>query len=375
MTRITRSSAIVFALTAMLALSACSTTASAETDSSSAPNPGAADARAFLDDYLENPTSIGLETALSAAPDSDRSIIYLLSPGPVAEVASNALATASAEVGWDYSAIAAGATPASAASAFEAAIARGPDAIIFAGYPAATFTKQIADANAAGITVLSNATGDDPVDGVLADIGGRADEEQFGKLTAAYFVSNAGPDDKAVVFNLSAFPILSLFTDAFVASVEDWCPDCEVEVVDQQFGDVGINTPANTVSYLQRNPDVKWAFYANGDLAQGVSAAVKGAGLEGIHIVGEVPTQANLANLATGEEAAWTGYPVDILSWRMIDLLARHFGGDDVAAAAAVTLPLQLITSDNVGDIVTRDGYYIGVDGFEDQFRALWKAS
>jgi len=25
--------------------------------------------------------------------------------------------------------------------------------------------------------------------------------------------------------------------------------------------------------------------------------------------------------------------------------------------------------------IVTRDGYYIGVDGFEDQFRALWKAS
>jgi hypothetical protein len=82
MTRITRSSAIVITLGAMLAITACSATAAAGTESSSSANPGAADARAFLDDYLDNPTSLGLETARGATPDADRSVIYLLSPGP-----------------------------------------------------------------------------------------------------------------------------------------------------------------------------------------------------------------------------------------------------------------------------------------------------
>lgn len=365
--------------TAALAVGACAKPSASASDgaaSDSAPmSPGAQAAREYLQQYTNNPTSIGLDMPLAARPATNKSMIYLLTPPAVSQRSDAAFKNAAKVLGWTYSSVDAGATPATAVSAFEAAIAKKPDAIMFAGYPAAVFAKQIQEAKAAGITVISNATGDKPVDGVLADLGGERDEKLYGKLVAAYFVANAGDRGKAAVFSLSALPILTIFSESFVESVKEWCPTCEVEVVDQQLTDLGSKTPANVVSHLQRNPDTKWAVFANGDLAQGVAPAIKTAGIQGVKIVGEVPTEADLANLKSGSETAWVGYPVDVLSWRMVDILARSFEGSDVAESAAVPLPLQIITKENADSIVTDDGYYTAVDGFEDQFAKLWGVS
>ncbi len=340
-----------------------------------AADPGVKAAQAHLDEHLANPKSIGLDTPLPSKPETGKSVINLKVPIGLATRIDEAQKAAATSLGWDYSNVDAGFTPASAASAFEAAIAKKPDAIIFGGFPAAVFTKQIAQAKAAGVAVVSGGTGDPAVDGVLADIAGASQQQLYGKLSAAYFVSKAGPASEAAAFNFKGFPISDLFTNSFVASVKEFCPTCKTEIVQQQLSDIGTKIPANAVGFFQRKPDVKWAVFASGDMATGVVPALKTAGVQGVNIIGITPAEANLAALKSGTETAWVGYPLDILGWRLMDTLARVFTNADAAAAAKVTLPLQMVTQDNVGSAVTDNGYYTGVDGYQNQFKSLWKVS
>jgi ribose transport system substrate-binding protein len=235
------------------------------------------------------------------------------------------------------------------------------------------FTKQIAQAKAAGIVLISDATGDGPTPGVLADLGGQAQETLYGKLVAAYFVVSSGGKGKAGVFNIQALPILTDFVKAFQQAVTQWCPGCSTKAVDQQLTDEATKTPSNVVAFLQRNPDYKWAVFGNGDLSQGVRAAIASAGLPGVSIIGEVPTEANIANVKAGTESAWAGYTVDILNWRLLDILARHFNNSDVTAAAAVPLSMQILTSANVKSAAyDNGGYYLGVADYAAQFKKIW---
>lgn len=364
---------IVAVMTAFGATACSGASTDSTTTTTSADTPGMRAASAYLDEHVENPSSIGLSAPLRAKSQTGKSVIYLKFPTGVSTRSDDAQRAAAEVLGWDYSNVDAGGTPASAVSAFEAALAKKPDAIIFGGYPAATFTKQIEQAKAEGITVVSSATGDGAVDGVLADLGGGAQQELFGRLTAAYFVTHAGADGEVAAFNFKGFPISDLFTNSFVSAVEEWCPTCKSEIVDQQLADVGTKTPTNVVGYVQRNPSTKWAVFASGDMSQGVGAALKAAGLSGINILGESPTEANLANLKAGAETAWVGYPVDILSWRTMDILARNFEGSDVATVANAPLPLQMLTKDNVSTAVSDNGFYTGVENYQDQFKKLWQ--
>jgi ribose transport system substrate-binding protein len=366
---------------ACLGLAACgsssnggtsASTGASSTGGSSTQTSGEKAAAAYLTKFTPNPTSVALP-ALPSKPPTGKSLIYLTTPEPLSVRASAAHAAAAKVLGWNYTTISAGATPSSAAAAFEAAIARHPNAIEFSGYPGAIFAKQIQAANAAGITVFSDATGDpENTPGVLADMAGSIQEAQYGKILAAYFVVHAGSQATAAVVSIPAFPIFGAFVTAFTSAVKQWCPTCSVSTQNQQITDIGTKTPSNLVSYLQRNPSVKWLVFGNGDLATGVVPALKTAGMSGVHIIGEVPAQADFVNIANGTEEMWVGYPVDVNSWRELDLLARHFEHASIAPDLSPNLPAQPITKSNINSAVISGDYYVGVKGYQSQYAKLW---
>jgi len=372
--------AAIIAGCAVLALTtACSSSGAASTSSTDAASAGSSGAGAglaaassFLAKYEANPTSIGLDQKLSAPVPAGKAFIALTAPLETAQQLSKALDAASKQLGWSYTSIGTGNTAASAVSAFEAAIAKAPYAIAFSGFPASEFTKQIDEAKAAGIVVVSDNTGDGSVPGVLADLSGADQWSLYGQIAAAYFVTKSEGKGSAAVFTLNAYPVLADFAASFQKAAQEWCPSCSVEIVNQQPADLGVKTPTNVIAYLQQHPDTKWAVFANGGVATGVSAAITAAGMNDVTIVGAVPTAANLAGVQAGTEAAWVGYTTDILGWRELDLLARNATKDDATSAAAVSLPTQVITKDNISTIVANGGIYVGVDGYQNQFTKLW---
>jgi ribose transport system substrate-binding protein len=358
----------------LMVLAGCSVPTSSNSASTAGDTPPGMDAaKAYLGSRTANPTSIGAGlTPLPTAPPKGRKVIYLQGPATISARQSKSLQNAAQALGWDYSTVNTGTNTASAVGAFQAALARKPDAILFGGYPSSTFAKEIKTAKEEGIAVVNNSSDDELVDGLLANLAPPRENEMMGRLVAAYFVTKAGSKGQALLVNNQLYPILTAFVKGFQDALKEWCPECKSDVLNQNNSDYGINTPANVVAYLQRNPAAKWVVFSNGSLAQGVSTAVSGAGLQGVSIIGEAPVQANMANLQARTELAWGSTSVDILSWRVIDTLARQSVGANVSQAVGVALPAQMITVDNIGTVPQDNGFYIGVADYEQQFKKLW---
>lgn len=348
----------------------------AETDGAE----GTADdgAAAFLAEHTDNPTGLDLQEPLSETPEPGKRIVRLTTPVPVSEVANEASAEAAEALGWDYSSINVESGAEGIQRAFQSALALNPppDAIIMSGFPAVTYAAQLAEAKERGIQVVVNSVTDESgtEDTPDAVITGGEQTYRWGEMVAAYVVANSdGPTDVAL-FNVSAYPVLQPFEEGFQESLAEWCPDCTVSVVDQQPTDIGTNTPQSVVSTFQSNPDLEWAIFALGDMAIGVPAALESAGLtERVRIAGESATEANLEAIRQSTQKAWTGYASPYLGWAAIDAAARLFLGDDITPAEEAFAPSQIITADNVDQIATNeDGYYIGLEDYQEQFKQLW---
>jgi ABC-type sugar transport system substrate-binding protein len=123
---------------------------------------------------------------------------------------------------------------------------------------------------------------------------------------------------------------------------------------------------------LQLNPTATWLSNSPGFLSADAQEAITMAAMPdaSLKVVGMAATPANLAAIQAGTEAAFTGYPIPLAAWRVIDQFARIIGGEEPVVAA---LPTQLLTAESAATAaVDADGNYIAVADYEAQFKALW---
>ena len=268
---------------------------------------GLAAAKAYLAANLPNPTSLGLDTKLSKKPATGKYIISLETAQPVSKQKDDAIAAAAKVLGWRYDRITVGNGVEDASKAFASAISRKPDGIHTSGQPKATYTAQLAAAKAAGIAVLSDSTTDSPGDGLISTALDNSPQVKiWGKMDAAYFVSDSEGKGHAAVFNIESFPILTAWSSGFAEGVSEWCPGCKVTTVNEQAADIGTKIPSSVVSTIQRDPKITYAAFAFGDMTIGVGPALKAAGLsDKVKIFGETPAASDLQGLKDKTEAMW----------------------------------------------------------------------
>src|SRR3984957_3867836 len=220
-----------------------SSTSSATASSGSAGGANIAAAKAYQDQFLGSPTSIGISTPLKAKPPTGKLIVGLDSGLGSAVVLAKYWAQAAAALGWKYKDLNSGGTPASQQAAMASAIQLNPAGILTSGIPNSTLTTQLALATSKGIWVNSSADTSPPV-GAMFDtsISNPAQLAQWGKMVAAYVVVQS--NGKAVVqeFSLPVFPILLDFDTAFIAALKVWCPACKVTQVPQTAAAIGTAT-------------------------------------------------------------------------------------------------------------------------------------
>jgi ribose transport system substrate-binding protein len=332
----------------------------------------------FLASAATNPPDIVLKEPLAAPPEHGKLVVSLVTPQPVTQVESKAAASAAKALGWDHRAIPIEPTADGIQKAFQTAFELKPQpvAITLTGYPKVAYAAQLKTAKSRGIAVITSSTTDPPAtgDGIEAAIDGPAQVREAGRTIAAFIVADSKGTAHVALFGISSYPILGEFAAGFKDGLAKWCPDCTVKDVDQQATDVGTKTPQSVVSTFQGNPDLNYAVFSFGDMTIGVDAALAAASLSGkVKIAGEAATPANIKAVKAGHELAWTGFAAPVFGWRLIDAAARIASGGDATVASTTNLPAQLITAENVDKLVVdKDGYYVGVDNYGDQFRQLW---
>jgi ribose transport system substrate-binding protein len=382
----------VLAVTAALALGACSSSGKgdgggnssnpappANTGGNSAPASSSAPsgvdaAKAFEQKFLAAPTTIGVDTPLSKKAPTGKTLIGLDSGLGSAKVLAQYWKQAAEDLGWKYVDLNSGTTPEDQQKAMESAIQQSPDGILTSGIPIATIKAQLAEAKSKGIWVNTSASTDSPSGAMFDTSIANPDQlHEWGKMVAAYVVSESNGNAKVLDFALPVFPILVEFDKAFQSALKEWCPDCTVTQKDQQGADIGTKTPGAVVSAVQANPDAKWLVFDLGDLATGVVPALKAAGFTDLHIGGLTADVPNIQNVKAKTEEVWTAYSLPLVAYRQVDSFARQFNGDPILKA---NLPTQLITQDNVNDLVSdSDDNYVGVADYRDQFKKLWLLS
>ncbi len=379
-------SAAVIAVTSALAIAACSSSGSTSSGSGSSASAAAtassgsasgadiAAAKAYEDQFLTAPTSIGISTPLNAKPASGKLLVGLDSGLGSATVLAKYWAQAAADAGWTYKNLISGATPTAQQAAMSSAIQLNPAGILTSGIPVATISTQLALAKQKGIWVNTSAS-TDPPSGAMFDtsIANPAQLAQWGKMVAAYVVVQSNGKADVQDFSLPVFPILLDFDTAFIAALKQWCPACKVTQNPQQASAIGTTTPQAVVSTVTRNPSTNWLIFDLGDLATGVNAALSAAGLHGLHIGGLTADTPNIAALKSKTQDVWTAYSLPIVAYRQVDSFARKFEGMPTLNAA---LPTQLLTQDNVNSMVADSSQnYVGVANYRSQFLTLWHVS
>ncbi len=380
-------SAAVIAVTSALAIAACSSSGSTSSSTSSSSSSssatassdsaGSADiaaAKAYEQQFLSSPTSIGISTPLKSKPAPGKLLVGLDSGLGSATVLAKYWAQAAADAGWTYKNLISGATPTAQQAAMSSAIQLNPAGILTSGIPEATISTQLALAKQKGIWVNTSAS-TDPPSGAMFDtsIANPAQLAQWGKMVAAYVVVQSNGKANVQDFSLPVFPILLAFDTAFIAALKQWCPACKVTQNPQQASAIGTTTPQAVVSTVTRNPSTNWLIFDLGDLATGVNAALSAAGLHGLHIGGLTADTPNIAALKSGTQDVWTAYSLPIVAYRQVDSFARKFEGMPTLNAA---LPTQLMTPQNVNSLVVdSQGNYVGVANYRSEFMTLWHVS
>lgn len=340
-------------------------------------------AKATVAQLSATPKSIGLNTSLTKAPPSGKSVIYVGPSGVAAvQAISNAAQAATATLGWSYSFIPDGSTPTAFYAAFQQALQQHPSVILnSSGDPVANATA-IAAAKAAGVPVVEQASVFNPTgmngNGVIGVYDGGPEVKSLGGVIAdwIYADSNGDPGDVAYL----NFPVYSIVADEYSglkSKMASLCSSCKVQELTAQLSDIGTNVPSEIVNAIRTNPKIKYVDFPFGGAETGVASALAAAGITGVKMIGDEGAGPELAAISSGQQTMWVQLNDVETGWRMVDIAARYLAGDKPAANEGIG-PMQIFTKANItpaeiSNWAAAEQTSFDSQGFPAQFKKLWK--
>ena len=88
------------------------------------------------------------------------------------------------------------------------------------------------------------------------------------------------------------------------------------------------------MSFLRSHPDTKYVITSTDSPFAGLPAALKAAGLNDVKIFGEGPSTANLANIASGDQAGGMAFAFYEIMSGVVDAIARKVAGAESCRAS-----------------------------------------
>lgn len=362
-----------------VALAACSSSASSSTSSGAASATSVATtsscmaaANAYLKPWNTLPTSLASTyTQLASKPTPGGTVIKLVNGTIPSDGQSyQQQAIAAKAIGWTAKDIVFDGTVADLNAKFMQAVSDKPTAITVSGWPPAELQRPLAAAKAAGIVVGLSSVSDlaTSYPGYASNTNGAATAKEIGELNAYMFMQESDCKGSAAIFNLP-FPILTIGTNAFQATVKAHCPACTVSYNLVQSSDIGTPAlPSAVVSALQASPKTRYVYAIIGNVADGLAPALTQAGITGVKIFGQVPDATSIAALRNGTNAWWIDQNSLLNGWTELDGILRVIQAKQPISDTG-GYPLAILTPQNVG---TGTGIPVLPTNYQSEFEKLW---
>ena len=369
--RVRRTAAIASIAGILLVVSACGSNSDSAASSSTDPA-GLKAAQATVAKAAVRPTNISVTKPVGKPIPSGKKITFVSCGVEACAVQGPILAEGAKILGWTVDQASTDGSPEQVQGAIESAIRNGSDAVILNAADETAYSKQIADAKAAGVQFVTCCSLATAGNGILYNTATDKQNGPIGDDLAAEVVSDSGGKANALYVNISAFQILAQVGTTFEAGMKKYCPSCTVDSLDIPLTSLGKDAPDRIISYLRSHPSINYIALSVSDaLGAGLPAALKAAGLaDKVTIVGQGGGPQNFADLKTGAVDALV--PADLYSYDylMLDALARQWAGVPLVQAGP---PYWLVKKDSV-PADTSAAFPVVAD-YQAQFKQLWGKS
>lgn len=273
-------------------------------------------------------------------------------------------------MGVELTRVKGGQTAESVNAAFDAILSQKPDGVIVGSIDLRLWQSHLEELQDAGIPVVTSGVVDAADHGVEAPQYAREQSERDGALLADYILATYGDGAEISLYRVPELTFTAVVADAFTAEVEELCPDCSVRTVDVAAATLGNTAPNQIVSDLQANPDTTVAVFTVDEIQTGLPAAKKAAGID-IETVGMAPSPANLEYIKDGDEEAGLAVDIPVLSWTLVDQMARQITGQELSGGEAQGMTVvQILSKDDI-DFDPSQGW-TGYPDFAERFAKLW---
>jgi ribose transport system substrate-binding protein len=325
-------------------------------------------------EFTGKPSPFPVEEPLKEKLPADTKMLYMQCGSPICQLQWAMVEAAGKAMGVETKQIKAGSQASEVANAFDTAVAEEPDAVLVPAIEPSLFRTQLEQLQENGVAVVTSGVVDPQEYGIETADFFRPSVEMTGKLLAAKAVAQKGDEANIVYYAVPELAFIPVQQEAFEGEMENLCPECSVRYVDIPLSTVGNTAPNRMVSDLQQNPDTNLAIFSTNEMAEGLPAAMKTAGIENVETWGFGSTPANLQDIKEGglTGALEIDLPIDV--WTYVDIAARSILGQELSPAEKTGEPpvpdFQFLEQSDITFDPTHG--WTGYPEYEEKFAELW---
>jgi ribose transport system substrate-binding protein len=355
--------------------SGASSTSAGGGSATAASSSAAGEGTSSVAQFLQRPTSIPLNTPVGKPIPTKKTIEYIECGLPTCEQEGQYVQTiATRELGWQVGLLTTDGSPQQIQNAWVQALRANPAAILYTGTPTSEIQQYIQQAAARHIFADAGLTNDPdgaPASGPGIGFNMGSNADYYTPAWSALIASDSGGHGNAVFVGLPAYPILVAEDAALKTDLAKDCPACTLSTLNISLSQLGPNEPSLIVSYLRSHPQIKYVVLSvQNALGEGLPAALKSAGLNGLVITGAAPDATILQYIANGEFNSTVWFPLAEDMYGMVDAAARAIAG--VPVQPPYKVPVWLVNKDNLPGTNTQIPI---VASIADHFAHLWHTS
>src|SRR6476469_5167966 len=257
-TRTRACAAIGIAAVSIFAAACGGATGGASTTGSAVSATGLAQAKAVVQKASVRPNTITVTQPIGKPVPTGKKIVFVSCGVEACAVQGPIIQQAASVLGWTVKQVATDGTPEKVQGAIDAAIRDHADAVIINAADRDALSKQIAEAQQAGVEMVTCCSIARAGGGLLFNTATDKQNGSIGDYLAADVVADSNGKADALYVNISAFSILKAVGSTFESKMKQYCPGCGVASIDIPATSLGKDAPDRIVSYLRSHPDTNY---------------------------------------------------------------------------------------------------------------------